>query len=199
MLVKPWKRPWGSLVCKGLRCSPTGNHDCSPFPFIMSVLILLSKRVRINGLNHRLGGQSLFPINQRQNKLIPTPEPYSELHQSSRLHVLGLDNLNSCATPPAQPVSAVNNHISPGFAFPALCGMSTDEFPEQLETPWLPKEREHLVLTPGQAMWGFIDAGSADRRAGRRPATLRGAFPVSLRWSHHYSQVITGSVTWLLL
>lgn len=148
MLMKPWRRPWGRLVCKGLRYSPTGNRDCSPFPFVMSVLILLSKCVTINGLYCSLGGQNLFPINQRQNKLIPTPEPDSGLHQSSRLWVLGLDNLNSCATPPAQPVSAVNNHISPG-------GMSTDEFPEQLETPWLPKEREHLVLTPGQAHEGF--------------------------------------------
>lgn len=46
---------------------------------------------------------------------------------------------------------------------------------------------------------GFIDAGSAGRKAVSQPAPPRGAFPVSLRWSHHYSQVITGPVTWLLL
>lgn len=45
---------------------------------------------------------------------------------------------------------------------------------------------------------GFIDAGSAGRKAVSQPATPRGAFPVSLRWSHHYSQVITAPVTWLL-
>lgn len=164
----------------------------------MSVLILLSKRVTSNGLYYSLGDQHLFSINQRQNKLIPTPEPDSGLHQPSRLCVLGLDNLKSCATPPAQPVCAVNIHIPPGFAFPALCGMSTDEFPEQLETTWLPKEREHLVLTPGQAHEGFYRCWECWQKSCVL-ATLRGAFPVSLRWSHHYSQVITGPVTWLLL
>lgn len=133
-----------------------------------------------------------------QNKLIPTPEPHSGLHWPSRPCVLGLDNLDSCATPPAQPVCAVNICISPGSAFPTLCRMSPDECPGQLGTTWQPKKREHLVFTAGQAE-GFYRCWSGDSRAVSWPAPARGAFPVSLRWSHCYRQVITAPVTLLLV
>lgn len=104
--------------------------------------------------------------------------------------MLGLDNLNSRATPPAQPVCAVNIHISPGFAFPAVWNIHW----------WVPRAAgDNMTDCPRRGntlsshlaglMRGFIDAGSAGRRAVSRPSTLRGAFPVSLRWSHHYSQV----------
>lgn len=62
-----------------------------------------------------------------------------------------------------------------------------------------PRRGNPLSSQLARLVRGFTDAGSGDSRAVSWPATPRGAFPVSLRWSHHYRQVMTGPVTWLLV
>lgn len=109
--------------------------------------------------------------------------------------MLGLSNKQLCY--PCSPTCVCSEHHL--FCFP--CSVWNVHW-------WVARPAGDNILAQGEGtpyphlarlVRGFIDAGSAGRKAVSQPAPPRGAFPVSLRWSHHYSQVITGPVTWLLL